>query len=248
MKVAIITGATRGIGLGISKKLLEDGYHIAAMGTRDLDTYEDFKKIYEKGKVLYFKGDVSKEEDRIKFVNKTMEEYGHINVLINNAGVAPKDRLDVLDLTEESVDRLFNINTKGNLFMTQLVAKKMIEKKIDNQCIINISSISSEVVSTNRADYCVSKASISILTKIFAQRLANEGINVYEIQPGIIKTDMTKKVTSKYDKVIEKDVPLRRWGNPEDIANAVSALCEFKFIYTTGQVIKVDGGYTIQTL
>ena len=250
MKVAIITGATRGIGLGITKELLKDGYKICAMGTREVDQYEEFYYLYKNYEIFYFKGDISKKQDREKFVSLSYEKYKSVNLLVNNAGVAPKQRKDIMELEEESIDRLFNINTKGMFFMSQEVGKKMIEdeKNLD-KCIINISSISSEVVSVDRADYCMSKAGISILSKIFAVRLAKYGINVYEIQPGIIKTDMTHVAQEKYDKLFEKGLtPIRRWGYPEDIARVVSAIGEFKFKYTTGQVIKVDGGYTLQEL
>lgn len=249
-KVAIVTGATRGIGLGIVKKLLDDGYKICALGTKGIDHYEEFSKIYDPEKIFYFKGDISNSDDREKFVNQSYERFKSINILINNAGVAPIKREDILKLGEESIDRLFNINAKAMFFLTQTVAKKMIEdKENDNKCIINTSSISSSVVSVDRADYCISKAAISIITKLYAVRLAEYGINVYEIQPGIIKTDMTKVAEEKYNKLFEEGLtPIKRWGYPEDIANVVSALAEFKFKYTTGQVIRVDGGFTLQTL
>lgn len=249
-KVAIITGATRGIGLGITKQLLKDGYKICAMGTRDISQYDEFSEIYDENNILYIKGDISNKDDREKLVNESYNKFGSINVLVNNAGVAPKVREDILMVSEESIDRLFEINTKGMFFLTQLVAQRMIEDdQIKDKCIINISSISSEVVSVDRADYCISKAAISMITKLFSVKLAEYGINVYEIQPGIIKTDMTKVAEAKYDKLFEEGItPIKRWGLPEDIGMAVSALAEFKFKYTTGQVIKIDGGYTLQTL
>lgn len=248
-KVAIVTGATRGIGLGITKQLLADGYKICAFGTRNIEDYEEFSDIYDPENIFYFKGDISNIDDRKEFVSKAYEKFKSINVLVNNAGVAPKVRGDILEVSEESIDRLFEINTKAMFFLTQDVAKRMISDQNTDKCIINISSISSSVVSVDRADYCISKAAISMITKLYASRLAEYGINVYEIQPGIIKTDMTKIAESKYDKLFNEGItPIRRWGYPEDIALAVSALAEFKFKYTTGQVIKVDGGYTLQTL
>lgn len=249
-RVAIVTGATRGIGLGISKQLLADGYKICALGTRDLDQYDEFSKIYDPQKIFYFKGDISKKEDRKEFIDKSYERFKSINILVNNAGVAPKSRGDILELSEESLDRLFEINAKSMFFLSQDVAKRMIEDKENkDKCIINISSISSSVVSIDRADYCISKAAISIITKLFAVKLADFGINVYEIQPGIIKTDMTKVAEKKYDRLFEEGIsPIKRRGYPKDIGLAVSALAEFKFKYTTGQVIKVDGGYTLQSL
>lgn len=248
-KVAIVTGATRGIGLGITKQLLVDGYKICAFGTRNIEDYEGFSDIYDPENIFYYKGDISNIDDRKEFVSKAYEKFKSINVLVNNAGVAPKVREDILEVSEESIDRLFEINTKAMFFLTQDVAKRMISDQNTDKCIINISSISSSVVSVDRADYCISKAAISMITKLYASRLAEYGINVYEIQPGIIKTDMTKITESKYDKLFNEGItPIRRWGYPEDIALAVSALAEFKFKYTTGQVIKVDGGYTLQTL
>lgn len=248
-KVAIVTGATRGIGLGITKQLLADGYKICAFGTRDIKDYEEFGDIYDPENIFYFKGDISNFNDRKAFVSKVYEKFKSINILVNNAGVAPKVREDILEVSEESIDRLFEINTKAMFFLTQNVAKRMIKDKNKDKCIINISSISSSVVSVDRADYCISKAAISMITKLFASRLGEYGINVYEIQPGIIKTDMTKVAESKYDKLFAEGItPIKRWGYPEDIALAVSALAEFKFKYTTGQVIRVDGGYTLQTL
>ncbi|MDU2557802.1 MAG: 3-ketoacyl-ACP reductase [Anaerococcus prevotii] len=248
-KVAIVTGATRGIGLGITKQLLADGYKICVFGTRDIKDYEEFGDIYDPYNIFYFKGDISNINDRKEFISKAYEKFKSINILVNNAGVAPKVREDILEVSEESIDRLFEINTKAMFFLTQDVAKRMIKDKNKNKCIINISSISSSVVSVDRADYCISKAAISMITKLFASRLGEYGINVYEIQPGIIKTDMTKIAESKYDRLFNEGItPIRRWGYPEDIALAVSALAEFKFKYTTGQVIKVDGGYTLQTL
>lgn len=250
MKVAMVSGATRGIGLSITKQLIEDGYEISAFGTRNIEEYDQFNKLYKKGHITYTKGDISKANDREKFVINTYDNYDFVNVLVNNAGVAPNIRKDILELDEDSVDRLLDINTKGSLFLTQMVAKKMIDDNPKrDRCIINISSISSEVVSTNRAEYCLSKSAISMLSKVWAVRLAEYGVNVYEIQPGIIKTDMTKVAEKKYDKLFSAGLtPIKRRGYPQDVSNAVSMLAMFKLKYTTGQVIRVDGGFTLQTL
>ena len=181
-----------------------------------------------------------------------MEAFGRIDVLVNNAGVAPLVRADLLEMSEESFDRVMGINTKGNMFLTQLVAKEMLnqEKLFKKRgTIINISSCSAEVSSTSRGEYCVSKAGVSMLTKLYADRLAGEGILVHEIRPGVIATDMTSKVTEKYNKLIEEGAfPIARWGQAEDIADAVSAFADDHFLYTTGNYIDVDGGFHIKRL
>ena len=178
--------------------------------------------------------------------------FGRIDVLVNNAGVAPLERADLLEMSEASFDRVVGINTKGNMFLTQAVAKQMLKQKpLEDRrgVIVNISSCSSVVSSTNRGEYCVSKAGISMLTTLYADRLAREGILVHEVRPGVIDTDMTGTVHEKYDKLIaEGAFPIARWGKPEDVANAVSALVSDKFLYTTGNYIDVDGGFHIRRL
>ena len=173
-------------------------------------------------------------------------------MLVNNAGVAPSQRVDLLDMTEESFDRVVGINAKGTMFMTQAVARQMLTQEFCGPrrgVIINISSISAVVSSTNRAEYYISTAGASMLTTLFADRLAAEGIFVYEVRPGVIDTDMTAKVRKKYDELIEQGAfPIKRWGRPEDVANVVSAFCSDKFLYTTGNYIDVDGGFHIQRL
>ena len=190
--------------------------------------------------------------DREKIVKETLNKYGRIDVLVNNAGVAPKNRADLLEMTEESFDRVISINTKGNMFLTQKVAKVMIEQEKlfkKKGTIINISSCSAEVSSISRGEYCISKAGVSMLTTLYADRLAKEGILVHEIRPGVIATDMTEVVTDKYDKLIKDGLfPIARWGQPEDIANAVSAFADDHFLYTTGNYIDVDGGFHIKRL
>jgi NAD(P)-dependent dehydrogenase (short-subunit alcohol dehydrogenase family) len=182
-----------------------------------------------------------------------MDTFGKIDLLVNNAGVAPKERLDLLNMTEESLDYVLDINLKGTLFLTQLVANQMIytikSGKTDNPRIINISSISAYTASINRGEYCIAKAGVGMLTKLFADRLAEYGILVYEIRPGIIATDMTSTVKDKYDDLIDNGLtPIKRWGMPEDVANAVSALCSNNFLFSTGEVINVDGGFHIRRL
>ncbi len=261
-KTALITGAARGIGFGIARQLAEDGYDLAVMDIMDKKEVQDkIQKLQEQSiQVLYFQGDLSKPEDRKKFCQKVVQNYKRIDVLVNNAGVAPRERNDVLEMTEESFDFVMDINLKGTFFLTQRVANLMLKQvKQDGETagddnsfkprIINIASISSYTSSPSRGEYCISKAGVSMITKLFADRLAEEGINVYEIRPGIIYTDMTSGVKDKYDKLIAEGItPIQRWGQPEDIAKAVSAFCSGKFDFSTGEVINVDGGFHLRRL
>ncbi len=255
MKTAIITGASRGIGLAIAKQLYEDGCNIAVFDLADqtqaLETL--YNNGMEKSRVLYVKGDLTKEECRKELIEKTVGSFGRIDILVNNAGVAPRVRADLLDMNEDSFDFVMGVNVKGNLLLTQGVAKQMIkQEKIGKRkgVIVNISSCSAYTSSTNRGEYCVSKAGVSMLTKLFADRLAPEEINVFEVRPGIIATDMTAKVTEKYDNLIYNQgvLPIARWGTPEDVAGAVSVLCEERLCYCTGDIINADGGFHIQRL
>ncbi len=254
-KVAIITGGSKGIGYGIAQKLASEGYTLAIFGTSDLYRVKDnIDRLEEKGqKVLYIQGSLENAEDRSALIDRVLETFGRIDVLINNAGVAPKVRMDILDTTEESFDFVVDTNLKGTFFLTQRVANEMvkgIQREQDySPIIINIASISSYTSSPSRGEYCISKAGISMVTQLFADRLAEYGINVYEIRPGIIETDMTSTVKDKYDKLIQEGlIPIKRWGYPEDIAKAVWALCSDLLPYSTGQVINVDGGFHIRRL
>ena len=254
-KVAIVTGASRGIGNEIAVRLAKDGCAVAMMGTSSEEKVaENIARVKNIGQpTLYIQGNIAQQHDRENLVRKVKEQFGRIDFLINNAGVAPKVRKDVLETTVDSFDYVLNINLKGTFFLTQLVAVEMI-KEVKNDIgihpmIINIASISSYTSSTQRAEYCISKAGISMITKLFADRLAEYGINVYEIRPGIIQTDMTKGVKEKYDKLIGEGItPIMRWGYPEDIANAVSAFCSGKFSFSTGEVVNVDGGFHLRRL
>ena len=243
MKVAIVTGVAGGIGKASALALADRGYAIVGMGRSSEPDLSDFEGV----DLTYVSGDVSSAEDRRRLVDAAMAK-GEIGALINVAGVAPKVRRDILEMTEESYDFVMGINTKGTLFLTQLVANEMVKQKKGGS-IVNISSCSAYTSSTSRGEYCISKAGLGMITKLFADRLSCEGITVNEICPGIIATDMTAAVKDKYDKLIADGlVPLGRWGMPEDIAKAVVALCDGTFGYTTGASFILDGGMHIRKL
>lgn len=251
MKIAIVTGAAGGIGYGVTQKLIENGYCVIGMNRR---SYADVKDKFEefKDSFTYVEGDLSDKESREKLVNTAVQKYGRIDLLVNVAGVAPKVRADLLEMSEESYDYVMNINSKGTFFLTQSVANVMLKQKAENGVrgyIVNISSISAYTSSVNRGEYCISKAGVSMMTKLFADRLASEGILVNEICPGIIYTEMTEKVKEKYDAFISNGgIPLGRWGTPQDIAKAVYALADGTFGYTCGESFIVDGGLHIRKL
>ena len=253
--VALITGGSRGIGLGIAHALVKEGYRVAINGVRPIqqvvETLNDLKA--DGGEVVYCQGDIGNPDERLKIVEEIKNQWGDLHVLVNNAGIAPKERKDILEADEKSYDRLMNVNLKGPYFLTQQVANWMIKQKIKNPknrfTIINISSVSATTASVNRGDYCISKAGISMATKLWAARLGEFDIPVYEVQPGVIRTDMTAGVIEKYDKLIAEGLTIqKRWGNPEDLGKTVVALASGMIPYATGQVIKTDGGMTIQTL
>ena len=254
-RVALITGGSRGIGYGIALQLAQNGFDLAINGVRDetavKDAIEDLRKAG--ANVLYCQGDVSSTQDRKKVLQHIKDHFGRLHVLVNNAGVAPKERRDILETTEESFDRLIATNLKSSYFLSQQVANWMIEQKKEDasfqSCIINVSSISASVASVNRGEYCVSKAGLSMVTQLFAVRLGEFDIPVYEVRPGVIYTDMTAGVKEKYDKLIDEGLCVqKRWGYPEDVGKAVSALALQNFPYSTGQVIIVDGGLTLPRL
>lgn len=254
-KVAIVTGGSRGIGYGIAERLAKEGYNLAIFGTSDESRVrEALDGLRANGvEVLYVQGSLGSGQDRQKLIDLVSSQFGRIDVLVNNAGVAPKVRKDILETTEESFDFVVDTNLKGTFFLTQGVARKMVEQiqSGEEYCpmIINIASISSYTSSPSRGEYCISKAGISMVTKLFAHRLAEYGINVYEIRPGIIETDMTGPVKDKYDELIEGGLtPIKRWGYPKDIAKAVWALCSGLLPYSTGEVINVDGGFHLRRL
>ncbi len=254
-KVALITGGSRGIGFGVALKLAESGFDVAINGRRDAAEVADAIKTLEQAgaKVLYCQADVASREDHEKMLASVKEAFGRLDVLVNNAGVAPNVRADILDAGEESFDRLISINLRGPYFLTQAASKWMIEQQKGDAnfrgCIVNVSSCSATVVSVNRGDYCISKAGVAMATQLWAARLAEFNIDVYEVRPGVIATDMTAGVTEKYDKLIAGGLTVeKRWGKPDDIGKAVAMLARGELPYATGQVLNVDGGMTLQRL
>jgi len=253
--VALITGAGRGIGYGIARALAADGCDIAIMDIHpDEVVAPALADLRAMGAdVLYCRADVTDPWARASTLESIGQHFGRLNVLVNNAGVAPKVRADILEATEESYDWVMGINLKGPYFLTQAVANWMIlQRKEDADfwgCIVNISSTSATVVSTSRGEYCISKAGVSMATQLWAARLGEFDIPVYEVRPGIIQTDMTAVVQEKYDRLIAEGLTVqRRWGYPEDIGKVVAALVRGDLPYSTGQVIMVDGGLTLQRL
>ncbi len=260
--VAIITGGSRGIGRAIAIELAGIGFDIVINhydftkeGLPDeTPAKKTLTEIQAKGaRCLALRGDVSKATDREALLDAVKGEFGRCDMLVNNAGVAPLKRVDLLEAGEESFDRVLNINLKGPYFLTQLVAKWMIEQKKqfpERSCrIVNIGSMSSYTSSPARGEYCISKAGVSMMTMLYADRLAEFGIGVFEIRPGIIETEMTAVVKEKYDKLIAEGItPIKRWGQPEDVAKAVGAIAEGKLDFSTGQILNVDGGFHLRRL
>ena len=249
MKNIIVSGCARGIGEAVARKLLQEGYCVTGMSRTDK---EQVVAAYDSPNFAYVQGDLGNREDREALVQCALTQFGRIDGLVNVAGVAPRVRADLLEMTEESYDFVMNINTKGTMFLTQAVAKEMLKNTSENGIkghICNISSISAYTSSVNRGEYCISKAGVTMLTKLFADRLAEEGIMANEILPGIIATSMTEKVKGKYDALIDGGLlPIKRWGQPEDIAEAVYTLVSGKLPYMTGQSINIDGGFHIRRL
>ncbi|MDR2535338.1 MAG: 3-ketoacyl-ACP reductase [Treponema sp.] len=251
-KTAIVTGGRRGIGRAIAVWLGSAGFNVVLNGVSDPvdDTFEDITG--KGGACCYIPGDVGSPRDRERLVYETLNRFGAVHVLVNNAGVAPKTRTDLLEMTEESFDYVMNTNTKATMFLTQMVARQMLKQDMIGEkrgTIINISSCSAAVSSVNRGEYCISKAGVSMLTLLYADRLARERIFVHEIRPGVIATDMTETVREKYDALIEAGIfPIPRWGKPEDVAEAAAMLAGDTLLYTTGNYIDVDGGFHIRRL
>jgi NAD(P)-dependent dehydrogenase (short-subunit alcohol dehydrogenase family) len=259
---ALITGASRGIGRGVALELAKLGFdlvinyatNLAAAQETATDCVAIARSLGKGIRAELCEADVGSGKERSKLIDFTKEQFGRLDLLVNNAGVAPEVRADILDASEESFDRLIRINVKGPYFLTQLTAKWMIEQSKQalqtfHPKIVTISSISAYTASTNRGDYCIAKAALSMLTPLYAARLAEHGINVYEIRPGIIATDMSAPVKNKYDSLIDQGLtPIRRWGAPEDVGKAVAAIAMGLLPFSTGEVINVDGGFHLRRL
>ncbi len=254
-RVALVTGGTRGIGLGIASKLAEAGFTLVITGRRPAEQVQpvlDQLRAHSKDSV-YVAADVASAQDRKQLIETVKSQLGRLDVLVNNAGIAPRVRADLLDAGEESFDELIGTNLRGPYFLTQLAARWMICQRAADAAapysIINVSSVSATVASVNRGDYCISKAGIAMATKLWAARLAEYGIWVFEVRPGIIETDMTEGVKGKYDALIEGGLLLeKRWGTPKDIGSAVSVLARGELPYATGAVLVLDGGFTLARL
>ncbi len=253
--VALVTGGSRGIGRGICLELGKGGYMVVVNYERNLDAAQATHNEIEKagGEADILQGNIGEPAHRHLMLDSILDNYGRIDLLVNNAGIAPKVRADILETGAESFDHLMDINLKGPFFLTQQVAKTMISlianKTITHGAIVNISSMSAYTASINRSEYCISKAGMSMMTQLFAARLAEENINVYEIRPGIIETDMTSAVKEKYDKLIGQGIsPFRRWGKPEYVCKAVALIARGDLPFSTGEVLNVDGGFHMKTL
>jgi 3-oxoacyl-[acyl-carrier protein] reductase len=254
-RVALVTGGARGIGFGIAQALARDGFDLALCGQRDPAAVREAVDALRSlgAEVLYVPADISDADARERLMEAVRDRFSRLHVLVNNAGVAPRERRDMLEMSSESFDWVLGVNLRGPFFLTQTVANWMIDQSTADErfagCIVFVTSISATVASTNRAEYCISKAGSSMAAQAWAVRLAEFGIKVYEVRPGIIRTDMTSGVQAKYDQLIGEGLTLqRRWGLPDDVGRAVSMLARGELSYSTGQVIMVDGGLTVDRL
>jgi 3-oxoacyl-[acyl-carrier protein] reductase len=258
MKVALVTGASRGIGRAIAVELARLGFEVTLNFRSNTEAAEETRRLAlaarPGARIELAAADVGEAAGRASVLALVRERFARLDLLVNNAGMAPPARADLLSATEESFDRLLQVNLKGPYFLSQAAARWMIEQRAAagpdyRPAIVNISSISAYAASVNRGDYCISKAGVAMMTQLFAARLADEGINVYEVRPGIIETDMTAAVREKYDALFAEGVtPIRRWGTPDDVARAVSAVAQGLLPYSTGEIINVDGGFHLRRL
>jgi NAD(P)-dependent dehydrogenase (short-subunit alcohol dehydrogenase family) len=258
--VVLVTGASRGLGRGIAVALAKDGLsvaiHYASNRQAADETLVACREAAPDGRPQFalVRGDVGQADDRRRIVEETLAACGRIDALVNNAGIAPRERRDITDATEESFDELIAVNLKGPYFLSQAVARHWLERKGDcrlpgGYTLVFVSSISAYMASISRGEYCISKAGLAMATKLWATRLATEGAQVFELRPGLMATDMTAGVKEKYDRLIDEGlVPQRRWGTSEDVGLAVCALMKGGFPFSTGDVINVDGGFHIQRL
>ena len=254
-RVALVTGASRGIGRGIALALAEAGWSLAINYRSSEDAAREVLRAVEAdgGQGIVIQANVARQADRRRLVANVLDRFGRIDLLVNNAGIAPRRRVDILETSLQSYDEVMDVNLRGSFFLTQRVARAMIElleeAAISAPKIVNIGSISAYASSTSRPEYCLSKAGVSMMTALFASRLAEYGILVYEVRPGIIETDMTEGVKATYDHLIANGLtPIRRWGQPDDVARAVVALAEGALPFSTGEVINVDGGFHLRRL
>ena len=253
--VALVTGGTRGIGRGCAEALAREGYDLAVCGLRPQEEVADALAALRAAgaEALYVQADIGEDDAADRLLAAVGSRFGRLDVLVNNAGVAPRERADILEASRESFDRLMRINLRGPYFLTQVAARFMLDQVPAEagrrRSIVFVTSVSASVVSTNRGDYCISKAGLSMAGQLWAARLADHGIMVYEVRPGIVRTDMTAGVTAKYDALFAGGLALqRRWGTPEDVGRAVAMLARGDLPYSTGQVISVDGGMAVQKL
>lgn len=254
-RVALVTGAGRGIGRGIALALAERGWTVVVNYRSNAEAASETLRLVEKasGDGMSVQANIADAPDRNRLVETVLERFGRIDLLVNNAGIAPRRRVDILETSEASYDEVMAVNLKGPFFLTQAVAKAMIDLLkagvIEQPTIVNIGSLSAYTVSPSRGEYCLSKAGVAMMTALYADRLAQYGINVYEARAGIIETDMTRAVKGKYDRLIAEGLtPIRRWGQPADVARAVVAVAEGYLPFSTGEVINVDGGFHLRRL
>jgi NAD(P)-dependent dehydrogenase (short-subunit alcohol dehydrogenase family) len=254
-QAALVTGSSRGIGRAVAVALGERGWAVAVNYRSHAEAAAEAARLVQEagGRAVCVQADVALAPDRVRLVEGTLAAFGRIDLLVNNAGMAPRERRDILEMTEAGYDEVMAANLKGPFFLTQLVAGKMIglieSGVMLRAAIVNIGSISAYASSTDRAEYCLSKAGLAMMTALYADRLAQCGINVYEVRPGIIRTDMTAGARDKYDGLIGRGLtPIQRWGEPRDVAQAVAAIAEGRFPFSTGEVINVDGGFHLRRL
>jgi NAD(P)-dependent dehydrogenase (short-subunit alcohol dehydrogenase family) len=254
-RAALVTGAGRGIGRAIAVALAERGWGVIVNYRSNAAAAEETLRLVESsgGQGVTLQADVGKDDDRRRLADEALRAFGRIDLLVNNAAMAPQERRDILETTEPSFDELMAVNLKGPFFLTQIVAKAMVELietgVIPNATIINIGSVSAYASNVNRAEYCLSKAGLAMMTVLYADRLAEHGIGVFEVRPGIVRTDMTAAAKEKYDRLIAEGItPIKRWGEPGDVAQAVVAIAEGRFPFSTGEVINVDGGFHLRRL